>query len=198
MNANTTLALRGTVKFRIAGQEAMPKWQQTAVRNALAAEVSPPNELRFQCRIATDARENFAHVPLDDGSALNLHPKSKPQFGKDRNGEPYLTVVVIHDKTGQSFRLTWRGINVPRKMQEVAVKHDKGLRVAPCVVAIKLQNAEIAESVNTRVSSAGNVVAQSRATTTAEKQAAEPARKPGHVRKPRFCARITESDLTDR
>lgn len=191
----TTLAIRGTVKFRIAGQEALPKWQQTAVRNALAAEVSPPNELRFQCRIATDARENFAHVPLADGSALNLHPKSKPQFGKNSHGDPYLTVVVVHDKTGQSFRLTWKGAAVPRKMQEVAVKHDQGLRVAACTVAIKLEDAEIAESVNTYASKAGTVVTRKNRE-TADEYAKYPSRKSGHKPKPRYCARITESDLS--
>lgn len=149
MNDITTLT--GVVKFSIKGQEARPAWERKMLSNALNNGQGAPNDLRFQCRIAQDARENFASIPIPGGS-LSIHQKSKPQFGRDRNGNAYLTVVLVDSRDGQSYKVRWIGDAVPRKMQEVAVKHDEGKRVAATRVALRWQDAEItpSEHVNRR------------------------------------------------
>lgn len=146
-------SLKGTVRFHVKGQEARPGWERKMLANALNNGQGAPNDLRFQCRIAQDARENFESIPIPGGGTLSIHQKSKPQFGRDRNGKPYLTVVLVDSRDGESYKVRWLGDAVPRKMQEVAVKHDEGKRVAATRVALRWQDAEITRSehaVNTR------------------------------------------------
>jgi hypothetical protein len=114
--------------------------------NALSSGQGAPNDLRFQCRIAQDARENFESIPIPGGGTLSIHQKSKPQFGRDRNGMVYLTVVLLDARDGLYYQVLWLGYAVPRKMQEVAVKHDEGKRVAATRVALRWQDAEITPS----------------------------------------------------
>ena len=138
-----TPTFNGIVRFKVAGQKALSKWAQQAIANALSVQESPPEALRFQCRIATDARENFAEVKLKDGGVLTLHPKSNPQFGKNHEGKVYLTVTVVYSITGETYRLRWIGPAVPPKMIDVAVKHDQGLAVKPAMVGLDLSKAEV-------------------------------------------------------
>lgn len=140
------LNLTGSVRFVIKGQEARPSWERKALARAISNGEGAPNDLRFQCRIAQDARENFADVPIPGGGTLSIHPKSKPQFGRDRNGQAYLTVVLVDSRDGQSYKVRWLGEAVPRKMQEVAVKHDEGKRVATTRVGLRWDAAEITPS----------------------------------------------------
>lgn len=139
-------SLTGSVRFAVKGQEARPVWERKMLANALNNGQGAPNDLRFQCRIAQDARENFERIPLPGGGHLSVHPKSKPQFGRDRNGKPYLTVVLVDSRDGESYKVRWIGEAVPRKMQEVAVKHDEGKRVAATRVALRWEDAEIVPS----------------------------------------------------
>lgn len=139
-------SLAGIVRFSIKGQEARPAWERKMLANALNNGQGAPNDLRFQCRIAQDARENFESIQIPGGGTLSIHPKSKPQFGRDRNGMPYLTVVLVDSRDGESYKVRWLGDAVPRKMQEVAVKHDEGKRVAAARVALRWENAEITPS----------------------------------------------------
>lgn len=141
--------LKGTVRFHIKGQEARPAWERKMLASALNNGQGAPNDLRFQCRIAQDARENFASIPIPGGGTLSIHPKSKPQFGRDRHGEAYLTVVLVDSRDGESYKVRWRGDAVPRKMQEVAVKHDEGKRVAATRVILRWDAAEITPSEHT-------------------------------------------------
>lgn len=138
--------LTGTIRFSIKGQEARPAWERKMLASALNNGQGAPNDLRFQCRIAQDARENFAEVAIPGGGTLSIHPKSKPQFGRDRNGKAYLTVVLVDSRDGQSYKVRWLGDAVPRKMQEVAVKHDEGKRVGATRVGLRWQDAEITPS----------------------------------------------------
>jgi hypothetical protein len=149
---NDITNLSGTVRFAIKGQEARPAWERKMLNNALNNGEGAPNDLRFQCRIAQDARENFAEVPVPGGT-LSIHQKSKPQFGRDRSGRPYLTVTLVDSRDGESYKVRWVGDAVPRKMQEVAVKHDEGKRVGATRVQLRWQDAEItvSEHVVTRV-----------------------------------------------
>lgn len=191
----TITNLTGIVRFKVAGQEALSKWAQQALRNALKTTDAPPESLRFQCRIATDARENFNGLQLSDGSSLTVHPKSKPQFGKNRDGLAFLTVTVIHSLDGESYRLQWLGDKVPRKMQEVAVKHDLGLAAKSCTIGLDLASAVVTPSKNTRLSANGEIIpASARKTTNAQKRAWEARKKRGEVA-PRQCARLTAGDL---
>jgi hypothetical protein len=137
--------MRGAVRFSIKGQEARPAWERKMLANALNNGQGAPNDLRFQCRIAQDARENFANIPVPGGT-LSIHPKSKPQFGRTRSGEAYLTVVLVDSRDGESYKVRWIGDAVPRKMQEVAVKHDEGRRVGATRVALRWEDAEITRS----------------------------------------------------
>lgn len=191
----TTPNFAGLIRFKIAGQEALSKWAQEAIKDALERSDSPPESLRFQCRIATDARSVFSRIELDDGTELTLHPKAQPQFGKNRDGRPYLTVTLVHSKDGESYRLRWIGDAVPRKMQEVAVKHDLGRAVRAATVRLDLADAEVTPSHKV----AGRAHRSKRDTK------AEYARKKagagvkggvsGITRSKRHCGRIVESDL---
>lgn len=190
----TLTNLTGIVKFKVAGQKAQPKYLQELLKNALAAQVEPPESLRYQCRIASDARENFKKIELEDGETLTLHPSAKPQFGKNHKGHAYLTVTMIYSGDGRGYRLRWTGEKVPQKMQEVAVKHDKGLAVKPIVVGLDLSSAEVTPSwkaaYHSRPPKPGD---------WAKNQAAAKARiaagQPKAVRSKRSCARLEDSDL---
>lgn len=69
-----TPTLSGIVRFKVAGQKALPKWAQQAITNALSVQEAPPEALRFQCRIATDAKENFSDVALSNGGGYAFVP----------------------------------------------------------------------------------------------------------------------------
>ena len=135
--------LTGIIPFNVEAQDALPKWQQIALTDALARNDSAPKALRFQCRIATDARTVFESVTLDDGETLTLHPKAKPQFGKDRDGHAFLTVTLRYSKDGKGYRFRWVGDAVPRKMQQVAVKHDQGKAVRATTIPLDLAAATV-------------------------------------------------------
>lgn len=142
----TLESISGTFKFKVKGQQADPQWKRDMVRKALANADGPPNALRFQCRIATDARENFEHIPLDNGEYLTLSRSGSPQFGKNSKGKAFLTATVIYSGDGESYRIQWAGDAVPLKMQKIAVRHDKGLAVAPQSVNLDLSQASITPS----------------------------------------------------
>lgn len=184
----------GIVRFNVAGQEALGKWAQTAIQNALDSADGPPESLRFQCRIATDARENFKIINLPDGETLTLHPKANPQFGKNRDGHAFLTTTMIYSGDGLGYRLRWIGNDVPLKMQEVAVKHDKGLAVKPTVIGLDLSKAEITPSWKVNGYKGPDAEAQrSRARREAGKIGP---RNDGKAKRgKRTCARLTDADL---
>lgn len=189
-----TPSFKGIVRFKVAGQKALPKWAQQAITNALNAAEAPPESLRFQCRIATDAKLNFERVELGSGETLTLNKRGNPQFGKNRDGLPYLTVTVVYSGDGESYRLRWIGDAVPPKMQSVAVKHDQGLSVAPVVIGLNLARAEVTPSY-----SANDVRHPTRR--DYKRENGKRGKRPeggftGITRAKRRCARITESDLT--
>ena len=135
----------GIVRFRIKGQEARAPWERKMLAAALNNGDGAPNDLRFQCRIAQDARENFADIQVPGGT-LSIHGRSKPQFGRTSNGEAYLTVVLVDSRDGESYKYRWTGDAVPLKMQQVAVKHDEGKKVSPTTVALRWDAAEVTRS----------------------------------------------------
>lgn len=189
----TLTHLKGIVRFKVAGQNALPKWQQTALRDALAKADAPPEALRFQCRIATDAQDNLKLVNLPDGETLTLHPKSRPQFGKNHRGQAYLTATMTYSGDGENYTIRWLGENVPPKMREVAVKHDKGVSVSPVTIALDLSKAEVTPS--WKYHSGPERSSRSHA---AEKARAEQRRvdgKPKREYSTRHCARLTDADL---
>lgn len=192
---NTIPNLVGTVPFRVHGQKALSKFQQEVNARFIAMGGEMPESLRFQCRIATDARENFARIDLPDGETLTLHPKAAPQFGKNRDGHAFLTVTLKYSGDGRGYRFRWIGQNVPRKMQEVAVKHDQGKYVAATTVPLDLSAAEVTASYIV----GGYENAPSRAPEKVrEYDRARRARKAAGVptkRGPRSCARLTADDL---
>lgn len=139
----TEIKFTGTVPFKIKGQEAKPKWERDILQKVLQDGFGASNQLRFVCRIATDANENFSRVELSDGRVFTLNPKGKAQFGRNSSGRAFLTVGVIEESTGERYRLHWEGDNVPRKMQEVAVKHDEGRTVRPTTVRLNMAHAKV-------------------------------------------------------
>lgn len=192
---NTT-QFKGLIRFKVAGQEELPKWAQQAISNALSAAEAPPESLRFQCRIATDARENLKEIKLDNGETLKLHYKSAPQFGKDRSGRAYLTATMVYSGDGESYKFRWVGDSVPKKMQEVAVKHDMGKRVAATTIGLRLENAEV----NLSYKAKGSPHPSKR-----DKELARQKRRAAYLngkggasgvtRRTRFCHRLTAADL---
>lgn len=191
----TLTHLTGFIRFKVGGQDAIPKWQQTAIRSALDALESPPEELRFQCRIATDAQEAFAHVGLDGGESLTLHHKARPQFGKNADGHAYLTATMVYSGDGQAYTFRWVGGGVPSKMQEVAVKHDKGLAVKPVTIALDLSRAQIAPAwaAHAKPGPSRSVRNYKDETLIADERKASG--KPKRKRAARTCARLTDADL---
>lgn len=191
----TLTQLTGTVPFKVEGQVALGKWAQTAIQTALESADAPPESLRFQCRIATDARENFARIELPNGETLTLHPKARPQFGKNRDGHAFLTATLIYSGDGLGYRLRWIGNDVPQKMQEVAVKHDKGMAVKPAVVKLDLSKAEITPSWKAH----GYKGPQAEALRSQARREAGKIASWDHDRKAkrgkRTCARLTDADL---
>lgn len=182
------------IRFRIKGQEALPKWTRQAIQRQMSSPDGPPESLRFQCRIAQDANEMFERVELADGSTLSLNNKKvRPQFGKNRDGLPYLTVTLTHSTTGDSYRVKWVGDAVPEAMQRTAVMHDKGLKVAPKTVLLDMAKAQVTPA----------HVVQGKPHRSERDNAAEVARRrqlraagvEPKKRKPRHCARITDADL---
>lgn len=135
--------LNGKIDFRVEAQPALPKWQRIAITDALNRTDSPPKSLRFQCRIATDARTVFEEITLPDGETLTLHDKARPQFGKDSSGHAFLTVTLKYSGDGKGYRFRWVGEAVPRKMQEVAVKHDEGRAVRAVTIPLDLEAATV-------------------------------------------------------
>lgn len=182
------------IRFRIKGQEALPKWQRDAIRKGMDSPDGPPEALRFQCRIAMDAREVFERVELPDGSFLTFNDKKvRPQFGKNREGQAYLTVTLTHSATGESYRVRWLGDAVPLAMQRTAVAHDKGLKVPAKVVLLDMAKAEVTPA----HVAAGNPHPSQR-DNRAEKARRAELRAAGVLpvsRAPRHCARITDDDL---
>lgn len=191
----TLTDLTGSVRFKVAGQPAMPKWMQTALADALDKAEAPPESLRFQCRIATDARENFSLINLPNGETLTLHPKARPQFGKNRDGHAFLTATLIYSGDGLGYRFRWIGNDVPQKMQEVAVKHDKGLAVNPVVVGLDLSKAEITPSWKVNGYKGPDAEAQR---SRARREAGKIGQRDhdGKAKRgKRTCARLTDADL---
>lgn len=142
----TLTTASGKVRFKIKPQEAQPKWIRAALRDNLTKRVAPPEALRYQCRIATDARENFSLVELDNGETMRLSPSAKPQFGKNHEGRIYLTATLIYSGDGESYKVRWIGDAVPTKMIDVAVRHDQGLAAKGATVVLDMSQAEITPS----------------------------------------------------
>jgi len=186
--------LTGIIKFKVEGQSALPKWMQTALADALDKADAPPESLRFQCRIATDAQKNLALVKLASGETLTLHPIARPQFGKDNKGHAYLTATMTYSGDGENYTLRWIGDAVPSKMQEVAVKHDKGLAVSPTTIALDLSAAQVAPAWKVQNKPGPSALVRDHKAERARKKEIEAA---GAVRKrgPRSCARLTDADL---
>lgn len=182
------------IRFRIKGQEALPKWTREAIRRQMDSPSGPPESLRFQCRIAQDAGEMFKRVDLPDGSYLSLNNKKvRPQFGKNRDGQAYLTVTLTHSATGESYRVKWLGDAVPLAMQRTAVMHDKGVKVGPKTVLLDMAKAQI-----TPAHVAKGQAHRSKRDFIDERKRREELRAAGVKpvpRAPRHCARITEDDL---
>jgi hypothetical protein len=190
----TLTSLTGNIRFKVAGQSAMPKWQQIALRDALANADSPPEALRFQCRIASDAYAAFSLVELDNGETLHIHPQARPQFGKNTAGHAFLTATLIYSGDGEAHTFRWVGDAVPVKMQEIAVKHDKGLAVKAVTIILSLDAAQIAPA----WTAYGKKPAKDR-DHKAEDATAAARKASGAIplkRAKRTCARLTDSDLT--
>lgn len=186
----TLTNLTGKIAFKVDGQNALPKWQQQAIRNALEGQQAPPESLRFQCRIASDARENFKEIALNDGETLRLHPRAKPQFGKNNKGQAYLTATMSYSGDGNSYTVKWVGDAVPEKMQRIAVKHDKGLKVGAATVNLDLSKAQVTPSVYVE---RNRRHAQKHPKSLAESRKRYEAKR--GATNNRTCTRLTESDL---
>lgn len=134
---------KGFFRLSVRGQVGLPKQQQKLLQRALDNGTGADNELRYQCRIAQDVNAAFERLELDDGTYFTLHEKSKAQFGRDRNGEAYLTVVAYWSENNTAYRIKWTGDAVPRRAKVIAVAHDEGRKVAPERVAFRWALASI-------------------------------------------------------
>lgn len=181
----STKKFEGIVPFKVAGQAEVSKGVQSILKAQIEAG-SPPEELRFQCRIAQDARINFGNILLPDGETLTLHSRSFPQFGKTSRGHAYLTATMIYSGDGQTYTFRWVGSAVPREMMKVAVKHDLGKKVTATTVPLDLSKAEV-----TPAAKANNN--QSRKTYATTYYANRDRSK--EPKRPRTCGRVVSADL---
>lgn len=191
---NAAPDITGTINFRVEGQKALPPFQQELNRRFIAMGGEMPESLRYQCRIAQDARNNFATINLDNGETLTLHPNVGPQFGKNAHGQVYLTATFTYSGDGQTYRVNWTGTAVPKEMAEVAVRHDLGKHVPRKVIRLDLANADIRPTWRrhgrSRIPANRDYAAEEarRGKTPEERRKAAKAR-------PRHCARYTAEDL---
>lgn len=191
----TTPTFAGKLRFPIKGQAALPKWQRDAIKRGMESLEGPPESLRFKCRIAEDARANFADVRLADGTHLYWNPRQRggePQFYKDHKGLPHLTITLTDDD-GQSYSVQWVGDAVPLAMQETAVKHDMGLQVGHRVVSLDWAQASV-----TPVARKAPVRREGR-NYRAEEASRKAQREAGvapKTRARRVCERLTAADLS--
>lgn len=183
------------IRFKIKGQSALAKWQQEAIKRGLDSPTGPPEALRFNCRIAQDAKENFADIPLRDGSSLRLDPRGvQPQFGKNRDGDAYLTVTLTHSGSGDSFKVQWIGDGVPEAMKTTAVMHDEGRKVPPKTVLLDLAKARVTpvhEVCGNKNKSQRDIAAEQ-----ARRAELRASGMPKQTRSKRHCDRLTSADLT--
>ena len=191
----TNTAFDAKVRFKIKGQAALAKWQQEAIKRGLDSPTGPPEALRFNCRIAQDAKENFAEVPLSNGSFLYLDPRGvQPQFGKNVNGEAYLTVTLKHSETGDSFKVQWIGDAVPESMKTTAVMHDEGRKVGAKTVLLDLAKARVTpvhQITGNKDKSKRDIAAEQ-----ARRAELRAAGVPKQKRSRRHCDRLTSADLS--
>lgn len=176
----------GMAKIRIKGQEAEPKWKQRLIQKALQDGTGASKELRYQCRVAQDVNAAFSEgLLLPDGTRIVPRKDSPAHFGRNADGQPYLTIGVTWDLDGADYKLTWVGERVPLKMKEVAVKHDEGKKVGATTVALRLEDA-IATRVRHDLNRSG------------EKAPRKPAKTGPHLtKKPRHFDRICAADLVN-
>lgn len=126
-----------TFKLKIGSQTAINK----SLRKKLAAVDTSDfdGSLRFTCRVAQDMNKTLEEQ-LPDGWTPNR--SARAQFGKDFEGKPYLTVGVV-DNNNEAWRIRWTGKAIPRKLAEVAVKHDTGSAVRATVVPMPVTSAQV-------------------------------------------------------
>lgn len=191
---STTPKFSGIIKFRVEGQKALPPFQQELNRRFIAMGGEMPEALRYQCRIAQDARANFETVKLDDGEMLSLHPNTGPQFGKNVHGQAYLTATFTYSGDGKTYRVNWTGHAVPDEMMKVAVKHDLGKYVPRKSIPLDLAQADVRPTWKRHGPSRkpGNrdyVDEETRRTKSSAQRNAEAKSRPRH------CARYTADDL---
>lgn len=190
----TDTAFDAKIRFKIKGQSALAKWQQEAIKRGLDSPTGPPEALRFNCRIAQDAKENFADIPLADGTFLRLDPRGvQPQFGKNRNGDAYLTVTLTHSGSGDSFKVQWIGDAVPEAMKTTAVMHDEGRKVGAKTVLLDLSKARVTpvhEVTGNKLKTKRDIAAEQ-----ARRAELRAAGIPKQKRSKRHCDRLTSADL---
>lgn len=184
----------GTVPFKVAGQPELSKGQQSILRKSVE-NGSPPEELRFQCRIAQDARLNFGTVVLPNGETLKLHSHSYPQFGKTVRGHAYLTASMVYSGDGEAYTFRWVGDSVPVEMLKVAVRHDLGKEVKPATIPLDLKQAEVTpthKAQNHPHPSERDYVAEE----STRNQNRTRKRGKGLTGRTRTCARVVAADVT--
>ena len=191
----TLNSVSGIVRFKVKGQNAQPKWIQSLLAESLDRQVAPPEALRYQCRIATDANENLEVIDLPDGETLTLHYKKKSQFGKNSKGQAFLTATFVYSGDGQGYCLRWVGDAVPKKMQQVAVAHDQGKKVAPTTIALDLSKATVTPSWRINGHRGPSNLTRSFADEKAQAAKRRAAGKPKGTKDTRYCGRLTAADI---
>lgn len=139
------------IDIRVKGQGAKPAWEQKMLAKALEGGVNNSEgaqSLRKTCRIAEDMNAALADGIVVGDRLYGLNPRNKSQFGRNREGDPFLTTGVVDAETGQRLTLTWSGVNVPLRMVEAAVKHDAGKRIGERVVPLDFGMAVVHETGN--------------------------------------------------
>lgn len=199
---NTT-NMTGIVNFKVDAQKAEPSWVQDLMQSAVDNSKEMPNALRFQCRIALDAREVFSTFRTEDGTSYRLHPRSRPQFGKNIKGNPYLTVTVQRAGDGKAFTLTWEGDDVPMTMKRVAVNHDVGKAIRAQSIPLDLARAQVSTPASGRnireyadLSDAEKALRAGRDAGFRKAKAAYKTKAKARPKGKHVCARLTEHDLT--
>lgn len=123
-----------------------PPGQRVILRKAFNDGVNIPKALWYQCRVAEDLKDALGEGILVNDELYRPNSHSTPFFGKNVRGKASLVFGLVRDSDGAKFSFKWQGDVVPRRLLELAVKHDEGVRAPKATVTLNFDDAEVWET----------------------------------------------------
>lgn len=102
---------------------------------------------------------------------------------------------MMYSKDGQGYRFQWIGEAVPRKMQEVAVKHDGGKAVRATTIPLDFSAALVTPSWKAKGARGPGLSGKAHATEAGRARQRALRKASGGKQATRTCSRLTAEDL---